>query len=68
MYSFTYASHRESIEGMRQVGDHMQRQIRELLEQKNRVVQEIEANKRIEAQQQRRAGEKEVFDRTYAFL
>lgn len=53
---------------MRQVGDHMQRQIRELLEQKNRVVQEIEANKRIEAQQQRRAGEKEVFDRTYAFL
>lgn len=68
MYSFTCESQSKSMQEMRQAMEYMDRKIRAVLEEKSRIVEEINANKRIEADKKRIDGEKEVYDRIYAFL
>lgn len=68
MYSFTCESQSKSMQEMRQAMEYMDRKIRAVLEEKSRIVEEINANKRIEADKKRIDGEKEVYNRIYAFL
>lgn len=68
MYLFTCESQSKSMQEMQQAMEYMDRKIRAVLEEKSRIVEEINANKRIEADKKRIDGEKEVYDRIYAFL
>lgn len=68
MYSFTCESQSKSMQEMQQAMEYMDRKIRAVLEEKSRIVEEINANKRIEADKKRIDGEKEVYNRIYAFL
>lgn len=68
MYLFTCESQSKSMQEMQQAMEYMDRKIRAVLEEKSRIVEEINANKHIEADKKRIDGEKEVYNRIYAFL